>query len=86
VATAFLELDNLATYFPVETGFIFKRTLGNVRAVDGVQLSIQRGEVLGLVGRIGLWQIGAWPHDLAINSADRLGRKSLRRLYPRAGN
>jgi ABC-type oligopeptide transport system ATPase subunit len=46
VATAFLELDNLATYFPVETGFIFKRTLGNVRAVDGVQSSIQRGEVL----------------------------------------
>ena len=50
---AFLELENLETHFPVETGFIFKRRLGTVRAVDGVQLSILRGEVLGLVGESG---------------------------------
>jgi len=86
VATAFLELDNVATYFPVETGFIFKRTLGNVRAVDGMQLSIQRGKVPEARPRIGLWQIDARSHHLAINSADRLGRKSLHRLDPRAGN
>jgi hypothetical protein len=42
VATAFLELDNLATYFPVETGFIFKRTLGNVRAVSEGDAKIKR--------------------------------------------
>ena len=45
---AFLELENLETHFPLEIGFIFKRRLGTVRAVDGLRLSIQRGEVLGL--------------------------------------
>ena len=51
--TAFLELQNVKTHFPVESGFIFKHHLGTVRAVDGVQLSMQKGEVLGLVGESG---------------------------------
>jgi oligopeptide transport system ATP-binding protein len=50
---AFLELENVRTHFPVETGFIFKRRLGTIRAVDGVELSIEKGEVLGLVGESG---------------------------------
>ncbi len=50
---AFLEIEDLETHFPVEAGLIFKRRLGMVRAVDGVSLSINKGEVLGVVGESG---------------------------------
>jgi oligopeptide transport system ATP-binding protein len=50
---AFLEIQNLQTHFPVEAGLIFKRRLGMVRAVDGVTISINEGEVLGVVGESG---------------------------------
>jgi oligopeptide transport system ATP-binding protein len=53
VSTPFLEVEALETHFPVETGLIFKRRLGDVRAVDGVHLSIREGEVLGIVGESG---------------------------------
>jgi oligopeptide transport system ATP-binding protein len=48
-----LELKDVRTHFPVHRGFFFKRSAGTVRAVDGVTLSLQRGEVLGLVGESG---------------------------------
>ena len=50
---AFLEIEGLETHFPVEAGLIFKRRLEMVRAVDGVSLSINEGEVLGVVGESG---------------------------------
>jgi len=50
---AFLELQNLKTHFPVERGIVFKKHIGTVKAVDGVSLSLQRGEILGLVGESG---------------------------------
>ncbi len=53
MATAFLELQDVKTHFPVESGFVFKRHIGTVKAVDGVSLSLQSGEVLGLVGESG---------------------------------
>ena len=48
-----LQLHDLKTHFPVESGFLLRRQSGTVKAVDGVSLSVQRGEVLGLVGESG---------------------------------
>ncbi|MDD3181099.1 MAG: ATP-binding cassette domain-containing protein [Opitutaceae bacterium] len=48
-----LQLANLKTHFPVHRGFVFKRQVGTVKAVDGVSLTVHRGEVLGLVGESG---------------------------------
>src|SRR6185436_5892768 len=48
-----LELRDIKTHFPISHGFIFKRHVGTVKAVDGVTLSIARGEVVGLVGESG---------------------------------
>lgn len=47
-----LTIRDLKTHFPVRAG-IFKRIVGQVKAVDGVSLDIYRGEVLGLVGESG---------------------------------
>jgi oligopeptide/dipeptide ABC transporter ATP-binding protein len=47
-----LEIRGLKVYFEVKGG-ILKRTVGWVKAVDGVDLDIRRGEILGLVGESG---------------------------------
>lgn len=49
----FLEVKNLKTHFPVERGILFRRQIGTVKAVDGVNLTLQKGEILGLVGESG---------------------------------
>ena len=48
-----VEVRGLEVHFPIKSGLIFDRTVGHVRAVDGVDLSIRRGETYGLVGESG---------------------------------
>jgi len=47
-----LEVRDLRKWFPIKKGF-FSRTVGNVKAVDGVNLFVREGETLGLVGESG---------------------------------
>ena len=50
---ALIRLEGLTKHFPVRKG-VFKQVSGWIQAVDDVNLNIQAGETLGLVGRIGL--------------------------------
>ena len=48
-----LEVNNLKMHFPVTSGLILQRKVGEIKAVDGVSFSIPRGQTLGLVGESG---------------------------------
>jgi peptide/nickel transport system ATP-binding protein len=48
-----LKIDDLKKHFPLLTGAVFKKQIGTVKAVDGIDLEIREGEVLGLVGESG---------------------------------
>jgi oligopeptide transport system ATP-binding protein len=52
-AQPLLQVRGLRMHFPVTEGMIARRHIGDVKAVDGVDLAIQRGETLGLVGESG---------------------------------
>jgi peptide/nickel transport system ATP-binding protein len=48
-----LELEQLKVYFPIKSGLVLDRHVGDIKAVDDVSFTIERGETLGLVGESG---------------------------------
>jgi peptide/nickel transport system ATP-binding protein len=50
---ALLEVTDLVKHFPIKRGVLIDREVDQVRAVDGVSFTVNRGETLGLVGESG---------------------------------
>ncbi|WP_376778629.1 ABC transporter ATP-binding protein [Phytoactinopolyspora halotolerans] len=70
-ATPILDVRGLTVHFPIKKGFL-SRTVGHVRAVDGIDLSVRAGETLGIVGESGCGKT-------------TLGRSVARVIEPTAG-
>ena len=68
-----LKLEGLTKHFAVQSGGFFRRHVTALRAVDGVDLEIQAGETLGLVGESGCGK-------------STLGRMIIRLIEPTAGS
>jgi oligopeptide transport system ATP-binding protein len=48
-----VEVRHLKKYFPITSGIVLQRKIGDIRAVDDISFTIKRGETLGLVGESG---------------------------------
>ena len=48
-----VQVDRLQVHFPLRKGLLFERTIGQIKAVDGISFEIRRGQTFGLVGESG---------------------------------
>ena len=88
---SFLELHDISTHFPISKGMLSGQTADKVKAVDGVSLQIEKGEILGLVGESGCGKstlsrtvMQLIPADIRLGDPGRpgplnLGRQGIRR-------
>jgi ABC-type oligopeptide transport system ATPase subunit len=53
VTEPLLSVTDLKVHFPIRRGLLIDRTVGRLKAVDGVDFEIQEGQTLGLVGESG---------------------------------
>ena len=53
MSDALLEVENVTKHFPITQGIVFKHEVASVKALDGVSLTVRRGETLGIVGESG---------------------------------
>ncbi|MFD5861886.1 ABC transporter ATP-binding protein [Streptomyces chartreusis] len=53
MAEAILEVRGLVKHYPLTRGVLLRKQVGSVKAVDGVDLTLHRGETLGIVGESG---------------------------------
>ena len=53
MAPSLIELDDVRKHFPVSKGLLLARTIGWIKAVDGISLSVEPGRTLSLVGESG---------------------------------
>lgn len=67
-----LEVRDLRTWFPIKKG-VFRKTVGHVRAVDGVSFTVEKGKTLALVGESGCGKT-------------TVGRSILRLVEPQGGS
>lgn len=72
-ADVLLKVEHLTKYFPIKGGIFGKKTLQQVKAVDGISFEIKRGETFGIVGESGCGKSTA-------------GRAIMRLLEPTSGD
>lgn len=72
VGATLLEVEDLVTYFPIKAG-LFRKTIGQVHAVDGVSLTVNERETVGVVGESGCGKT-------------TFGRSLLRLIEPTSGS
>lgn len=86
-ASAFLKVSGLRTWFPIRKG-VFRKTVGYLRAVDGVDLEIAHGQTLALVGESGCGKTTVGRTILRLEAAHsgqvHFDGKDLLALSPRA--